>query len=228
MDVDRLDLGEAVSYGWNSMKENVGFFVLVFLIVWVVEGIFYGVGGALMKYPAVTIVLYVIGLLVAIFIQMSIVNISLRLNRGGEPDFKDIYSAYPYFGKYILAAILYGLLVLVGLILCVVPGIYWGIKYHFFGYFIIEQGMNPLDALKRSGEITKGSKWNLLVLFIIFIGITFVGAILCGIGLLFSTPIVVMALVYAYRRLLETSPQVIEPAQAGAPDEPPATPTDPA
>jgi len=56
--------------------------------------------------------------------------------------------------------------------------------------------------------------WNLLLLFIIFIGITFVGAILCGIGLLFSTPIVVMATVFAYRRLLETSPQVITPAPA--------------
>ena len=100
---------------------------------------------------------------------MSVVNITLRLNKGGEPDFKDIYSAGPYFGKFILAAILYFLLVFAGLILCVIPGIYWGIKYHFFGYFIIEQGMNPLDALKRSGEITKGSKWNLLVLFIIFI-----------------------------------------------------------
>jgi len=142
------------------------------------------------------------------------VNITLRLNKKGEPDFKDIYSAGPYFGKFILAAILYGLLVLAGLILCVIPGIYWAIKYHFFGYFVLEQNMDPLDALKRSGEITKGSMWNLLLLFIIFIGITFVGAILCGIGLLFSTPIVVMATVYAYRRLLETSPQVITPAPA--------------
>jgi uncharacterized membrane protein len=216
MDEDRLDVGKAVSYGWNSMKENVGFFVLVFLIFWVVEGVFYGIGGAFLKYPAITIVLYVIGWLLAIFIQMSVVNITLRLNKGGEPDFKDIYSAGPYFGKFILAAILYFLLVFAGLILCVIPGIYWGIKYHFFGYFVIEQNMDPLDALKRSGEITKGSMWNLLLLFIIFIGITFVGAILCGIGLLFSTPIVVMATVYAYRRLLETSPQVMTPAP-GAP-----------
>ena len=214
MDEDRLDIGEAVSYGWNSMKENVGFFVLVFLIFWVVEGVFYGIGTAFIKYPAITIVLYVIGWLLAIFIQMSVVNITLRLNKKGEPDFKDIYSAGPYFGKFILAAILYGLLVLAGLILCVIPGIYWAIKYHFFGYFIIDQNMDPLDALKRSGEITKGSMWNLLLLFIIFIGITFVGAILCGIGLLFSTPIVVMATVFAYRRLLETSPQVITPAPA--------------
>ena len=218
MDGDRLDIGEAISYGWNSMKENVGFFVLVFLIVWVVEGVFYGIGGAFIKYPVVTIILYVIGLLLGIFIQMSIVNITLRLNRGGEPDFKDMYSAYRYFGKFLLAAILYGLLVLAGLILFVIPGIYWAIKYHFFGYFVIEQNMDPLAALKRSGEITKGSKWMLLILFIAFVGITFVGAILCGIGLLFSTPIVVMATVFAYRQLLETSPQVMTPAQA----EPPA------
>jgi hypothetical protein len=166
MDGDRLDIGEAISYGWNSMKENVGFFVLVFLIFWVVEGAFYGIGGAFIKYPVVTIILYIIGWLLAIFIQMSVVNITLRLNKGGEPDFKDIYSAYPYFGKFILAAVLYGLLVLAGLILFVIPGIYWAIKYHFFGYFVIGQNMDPLDALKRSGEITKGSRWSLLVLFI--------------------------------------------------------------
>ena len=156
MDGDRLDIGEAISYGWNSMKENVGFFVLVFLIVWVVEGVFYGIGGAFIKYPVVTIILYVIGLLLGIFIQMSIVNITLRLNRGGEPDFKDMYSAYRYFGKFLLAAILYGLLVLAGLILFVIPGIYWAIKYHFFGYFVIEQNMDPLAAPQTLGRDHQG------------------------------------------------------------------------
>lgn len=213
MDEERLDVGGAVSYGWRMMVDNILFFVILALIFLVATGIFYGIGGAFIRYPVLTTIMYVIGFLLSVYIHLAMVNISLKVYKGETPEFRDIFTGSRFFWRFLLADILYGLMVTIGLALCVIPGLYFGIKYHFFGYIIVEQDMGVLDALKKSWQITNGAWWDLFVLFILLWLIALAGVVLCGIGLLFAWPIIFMAVVYAYKRVSDTAPRLVEPIE---------------
>ena len=216
--------GDAVHFGWEVTKNNLLFLVLIVLITWAISAVFsvpnMAAGRYFFIYPFFSLISFVI----SIFVGIAYIRIGLRFVAGETAEFSDLWASYPLFFKYLVGSILYGLIVLAGLILLIIPGIIWGIKYQFFGYFIVDKEMPPVEAIRRSGEITKGSKWNLFVLALAFLGITILGAIACGVGLLLAIPTVFVAHAWVYRRLESQTP-----SQMAAPIEtaPPATPTTP-
>jgi uncharacterized membrane protein len=83
------------------------------------------------------------------------------------------------------------------------------IKFRFYRYFIIDQRLGPIEALKRSYEITAGSEWELFLFYLLIIGVNLLGALACGIGLLATVPASMVAEAFVYRKLLtakETAP----------------------
>ncbi len=197
----KFSRGDAIHFGWEVTKDNLLFFVLILLITWAVQAIFQAPNMARVGHYIIYPFFGLIGLVISIFIGMAYIRISLRFVSGQKADFSDLWASYPLFFKYLVGSILYGLIVLGGLILLIIPGIIWAIKYQFFGYLIIDKEMAPVAAIKRSGEITKDSKVNLFVLWLAFLGITILGALACVVGLFAAIPTVMVAHAWVYRKL---------------------------
>lgn len=74
-------------------------------------------------------------------------------------------------------------------LLLIVPGIIKGLEYTFVPYLITD---NPSMDTKRAFEISKamtdGQKWEIFVLKLSFIGWYLLGALACGVGVLFVAP----------------------------------------
>jgi len=132
-------------------------------------------------------------------IQMGLVRISLRLHGNESFGFTDLFSCSPLFFKYVFGSILYGLIIFGGMILLIIPGIIWGIKFQFYSYFIVDKGLDPIEALKRSSLITRGAKWDLFRFGGLLILINFLGALCLLIGLFATIPTAMMATVFVYR-----------------------------
>ena len=114
------------------------------------------------------------------------------------------------FGPYILASILFGIAVFVGLILCIIPGLIFAVVYHFYGYVLVENpSTGAIDSLKKAADITRGHRWELFGLFIVLILINIVGLIACLVGVIFTAGISAVAVAYAYRSLSGQS--VVQP-----------------
>jgi uncharacterized membrane protein len=225
---DRFSKKEAIRFGWEAMKNNLVFFILFLLVTWAVSG---GISVMGTPYWGPRIVFFpfifsIIGWVVSIFIAMAVIKIGLRLSAaGGETaDISDVWSAYPLFLNYLVGSVLYGLIVIAGLILLIVPGIIWAIKYSMFGYLIIDREMPPIEALKKSGEITRGAKGDLFLLGLLFFGIAILGALACGVGLFAAIPTIWVAHAFVYRRLAggtavaqtAPAPEAAEPSQPQA------------
>ena len=106
------------------------------------------------------------------------------------------------FFNYLVAGIIFGIAVFVGLLLCIIPGIIVAVVFMFFGYGIVQQpDLGAVDSLKRSAEITKGYRWQLFGLAILLALINFVGLLACGVGILFTYGISAIAIAYAYKTL---------------------------
>ncbi len=232
MATSKFSIGEAVRFGWETMKTNLGFFVVVVLITWVADGIPSGLQSLFYDSWALVIILSLIGMVIGLFVNMAYVRIGLLFAGGEKAEYADLYLSYPLFWKFLVGSILYGLIVLGGLILLIVPGIIFAVKYQFFMYLIIDQGMDPVESIKRSGEITQGVKWDVFVLDLAFMGINLLGLLACFVGLFATVPTTMVAMAYVYRRLL-AAPAVrlhveIPGPEAPPVDEPPATTQPPA
>lgn len=85
---------------------------------------------------------------------------------GGNKDFKfiNIFEGFGNFKNYFITTLIYGLIILGGFILLVVPGIVWSLKYFMAPYYAIDKGMNYKEALKASANATNGYKKNIFVL----------------------------------------------------------------
>jgi len=188
-----------IYFGWNTLKGNFGFFVILMIIV----GVLYNLPGLIsMAVFSVTlpdtasgsfssgttalltisaVIVAIISLIIYVLLEVGLLKIALSFRDGKVPEVEDLFRGYPHFLNYLAASILYGLMVAFGLILLIIPGIYLALKYQFYGYLIIDKGMGPFEALKESGRITDGAKKDLLVFWLVLFCSIAVIALVLGI-----------------------------------------------
>jgi uncharacterized membrane protein len=195
MKTKTFSVKEAIKFGYVKTKENILFLISLNLFAFIIYYLISEFNNFFLN---------IIGILITIAISIVFVRVYLNLHDDKEIKVEELFLQYPLFLKYLLARILYQLFILLGLILFIVPGIIWGIEYSFFGHLIIDKKLNTLDALKKSSEITKGIKLELLLFFFILGAINLVGFVLFGVGLFVTIPTTSIATVFVYRKILST------------------------
>lgn len=198
-----FSIEDALKLGWNTMKGNFWFFVGVLVVAFVITFVPHAIAGVLQKnFPGLSFLFRIVAWIVEIIVAIGLITIALKFLDGKTPEFNDLFSFQPFFWKYLGASILTGLVVAAGFILFIIPGIYWLIKFQFFGYFVVDQGCGPVEALRRSSRITHTVKWKLLGFGLLCMVINWLGAIVLLVGLLVTVPLTLIAYAFVYRKLL--------------------------
>lgn len=211
MAIKKFSKREVIRFGWNIMKKNFWFFAGVLIVAGLINYIPKIISESIKKeFAILSILIGIVCLVPQIVVQLGLIKIVLNLYDNKERKFSDLFSCFHLFFRYIFGSILYGLIVLGGFILLIVPGIIWSIKFQFFGYFIVDKGVWPIEALKRSSAITQGTKWNLFLLGLLLGLINSLGVICLIVGLFATIPTTMVAQAFVYRKLLSyvENPQV--------------------
>lgn len=202
MTPQKFSKSEAISFGWNTMKNNLGFFIRLLIVVGLLLFVPEIIGGFLKEdAPGLSIVVSIASWVLYVVIHMGLIKIPLKFCDNEKSNLADLFSCFHLFFKYLFGAILYGLVILGGIILLIIPGIIWAIKFMFFGYFIVDQGLGPIEALKRSAMITKGAKWDLFIFGLLVFLINVLGLFCLLIGLFATIPTTMVAMAFVYRKL---------------------------
>jgi hypothetical protein len=190
-----------VSYGWNSYWKNIGPMLLITIVI-IAVSLVINIIGQVANNTAVSVLFAVIGWIVGLLLAFGLIRASLAVTRGEKPEVGMLFQG-DNFGPYILASILFGIGAAIGFILCIIPGIIFVVAFWFYGYIICEAppGISATDALSRAAALSKDKRWELFGLGVVLFLINLVGALLCGIGLLFTYGITALAVAYAYRAL---------------------------
>lgn len=195
--------GEAIRFGWTTTKDNLSLFIKILLPV---AFIFIGLGimrEALEESaPVASFAISMVSWIFGIFIGMGFIKIVLDLVDGRKPIMDQFFSQRLLFFKYFWTSILYGLIVFAGFLLLIIPGLIWIFKYQFAAYLVIDKGIGPRDAIRRSGRITQGAKWDLFLLSILLQWINMAGILFFVVGLFITIPVSMLATAYVYRTLL--------------------------
>ena len=197
-----VPVGDSIRRGWEIFKGNAFFLVVVFVIVSVAYAIITGAVamGERLPYPAEQLI--GIGYLIVYAItEIGIINVCLQFIDGVEAKFEDLTSAIGVLVKYLIASFLYGMMVGLGTLFFVIPGVYLAIKFGFYGYFIVDENLDPLDALKSSSQLTDRVKLELLFFFLSLIAVNILGLLCLGVGVFVSWPVTRLAVANAYREL---------------------------
>lgn len=197
-----ISASEAIRFGWETFKKRPWFFIGAIVIVFLISSILSAVGetGA-EEIGSGSIILILATLVINIFIEMGLIAFALKAHDDvGGAAFANLWhpaSFLPYVGVKILTA----LAVLLGLVLLIVPGIIAALALMFATYLVIDRKLGVIEALKESARLTKGNRWNLLILMLALVGINILGALALLVGLLVSVPVSLLAIAHAYRTL---------------------------
>ncbi len=202
MATKRFTRKEAFDFGWEKMARHFRFFAGILLVVmtagWL-QDYFSKLNPRL--FPVACIVGTVFFWVVGLVIQIGLVRIALQLHDGAPTGFVQLFADYGLFFKYLAGTILYSLIVLGGLILLIVPGVMWSVRFQFYAYFIVDRNAGPVEALKMSSTLTEGARLDIFWFDLACIGALILGALVLFVGLFAAIPTVMMANVYLYRKL---------------------------
>ena len=202
MGVKRFSIEEAFEFAWEVTKQNVALFIGLLVAAVIIDTIPVALAAQLQeKHHLLAPVFSIIGWVLQTIITMGLIKIAIQFADGQKGGFSDLFSCASLFIPYILGSFLYALIVLVGLVLLIVPGIIWAIRYQFFVYFIIDKKCKVFEAFQKSSEVTYGAKWRLFIFSILLTMLNFFGMIPLFMGLLVTIPITLVAVASVYRRL---------------------------
>lgn len=192
----------AIRFGWETAKKNIRFFIVALLIVFGISFIFNSVDSSLDK--DATLARFAVGILswiVSSITSIGLIQIALNFVEKKESKYADLFTHYDRTVNYMATSILYGIIILAGIILLVIPAIYWGIRFQFFSYLVTEKNLGPIQALKASWQMTSGQTWQLFVFGLIMIGINLLGVLALFVGMFWAVPTTQVATAYIYKNL---------------------------
>jgi hypothetical protein len=186
-----LDIGSCVSRGWALVRDNPGLLIGATFLTWLVT---FGIA-----------MIPILGL-VAIFVNPVLIGglffVVLRRIRGENPGVGDIFDGFNVaFLQLGLAGLVSTLLTAVGMVLCLLPGIYLAVAYAFTLPLVIDKRLEFWTAMEVSRKVVHRQWWTMFGLVIVLVLIACLGALACLVGLLVAAPIAVAALMYAYEDL---------------------------
>lgn len=211
----QLTVGDAIGYGWRKFSGNagvwIGILVIAFLINVAVGLVFFdwssvSNAGAGDEFTIQTgsgfslwgILGQIVSAIVAFLISAALVRGALHELDGNRPGFGAFFQ-FSNVGAIILASLLVGLMTGIGIVLFVIPGIIVAFLCYWTMQFVIDQQQDAITAIKSSFAAISANVGPLVLLTLALVGINFVGALLCGLGLLVTAPLTIIASTYAYR-----------------------------
>ena len=151
-----------------------------------------------------TLLLGALGLLVYYtvlgFVQAAVTRAALAITEGRPIEASTLLST-DRLGPIAITALLVSVFTSIGYLFCGIGAVIVGFFLTFSMFFLIDQNLEPMDAIKASVAFVREHLGDLVVLYLASIAAYIVGVILCGVGLIVAVPVVVIATAYTYKKL---------------------------
>lgn len=212
-------IGDCFSRGWQLYKSE-------FWLLLVATAVMLLITSGLHSIPAVGNVL---GLLFGFAFWGGLNFLFLKRIRGEAADVGDAFCGFKAgLVPLMLASLVANVLTTIGFFLIILPGIYLLVAWWMFvPLLIIDKRLEFWPAMELSRKTVNQNFWRCLGLFVLSGLVAISGFIACGVGMFFTVPIGLAAVVYAYEDLFGQRPIAALASTPTSDPTPPAMP-DPA
>lgn len=154
----------------EQIKGNIGMFLLVSIVL----GLLWSALGPLILGGPIT---------------LGFAYFILDIVRGRKGEFETAFAGFRQFGSSWVAFIVSGLVIGLGMMLLVIPGIIASLAYSMAFFILADNpGMGGIEALKQSRQLMKGHKWQYFVLNLSFIGWHLLAWLTLGLAYIYVLP----------------------------------------
>ncbi len=221
---------DAIGEAWGLVTQRWGTWALTVIVVIVAYGLVSGLVASIFGIkslnsfgmfrwrmpPGGSMVHGVLSGLVTGFFVGGMFRMACRQVRGQRFGVEDLFSVFDVLGELMLGSVLYAAALMVATLICfVIPGLLVNGLLMFTFPLIVDRRMPAPAAMAMSWNTLK-SQWLMATLFhLVVVFLSGLGVVLCGVGLLLSAPLYVMAIAVLYRDFfLRTGPTKTGPKPA--------------
>lgn len=190
----------------ESLQGKYGEAVLLVLI----SGLITGVGSGLFEIGTrfESLFLLLLGQLISFIVNGLItfgsLSFYLKISRGEEVEFNELFKKTHMFIPYILISLLTGIFTVLWSFLFLIPGIIAALSYSQSLLIALDNpNMDAMETIKKSKELIDGHKMDYFVLNLSFIGWGILGIFTCGILYFWLIPYISVTQMHFYNALLE-------------------------
>ena len=201
--------GFALGFGWNKMKEHFTNLLVVAIIIMVAQSLGSIAGRDNNVSFSQGSLSFLIWLLIGGPVAFSSMWVFLKAVRGDSYEIKDAFSCFnkDYF-EIMLANLLTTLIVIIGFVFLIIPGIIFAIKLSFVPYLVMDKQMKAMDAIKASWDMTTGYGWQIFFMGLLSFFIIIGGLLLLVVGIFPALMWIHAALASLYMAVEKKAPKV--------------------
>ena len=216
-----------MTYGWKKFQASPATLLVPVLLTFVAvavvyalmffvilgpafsSGVTYNADGSIRSIdagPGFTASLVLMGILILVVIfalqifSAALAKGGLEVADGRSPSIGQLFEGWDKT-QVVITAILIAVGTGIGSILCYLPGLAFAFLTSYAMLFVVDQRMGAVDAIKASISFTTSHLGETILFFLLYLVVTFIGGLLCGVGLLVAYPVVLVAQAYTYRTL---------------------------
>lgn len=128
--------------------------------------------------------------------------VSFQIARNRPKNFSDFFNGFQKFLPLFLTSLVSGVLIFIGMIFLIIPGIYLAVSYMFSQMLVIDKNLNFWSAMETSRQLI-GKRWFSFLGFGILLGLlVMAGFLVFGIGALVTIPLSTCVLAAAYEDIV--------------------------
>jgi hypothetical protein len=139
--------------------------------------------------------------LLSILFTAGLFLMGIKRAAGETIHWKMIFKGFSCAGKIIVTTILQFILIFIGFLLLILPGIYLIVGYTMTIPLIIDKGLSPWQAMEMSRKAVHKIWWKVMGIFCIMVLIFMVSFIPLGIGLIWTWPMFIILVGVIYQHL---------------------------
>ena len=111
-----------------------------------------------------------------------------QVSRDRRIELSDYFKGFEKFGELLKLNLLIFVVVMLGLAMLIVPGIYFAVSYVFAHFFVWFFNMEPTEAIRLSRKTVSGNFGQIFLLYLVMAGINLLGVLAFGVGILVTMP----------------------------------------
>ena len=211
-------IGDVIGESWRLVKGTkdiifgglVIFYVVMFVATSVLGALFGAIG--LLSEASLSAILvgqFVISVLASALTYPFLAGVNMvgiRRAANQPVSFNEVFSGLGLFVPLLITAVVMTVLVYIGSLLLLLPGIYLGVAYMLAMPLVIERGLSPWQALETSRKAISQHWFKVFGLFLVLGLIMALSMIPLGIGLIWSMPLFIISMGVLYRTIFGVLP----------------------
>lgn len=185
------EAGNSYSVGWKVLSKSFVELLVIAIVFMILSGPISVVQWRVDSFEWFIAPLVFLAILYGVFvggpIQYGANWVFLKAVRGERIEVKDIFVVFQRnYWNVVIANIVVGVIVGLGFVMLIVPGIIFACRLAFVPYLVVDREMDVMDALRVSWDMTRNYGWQIFLMGLLAIPIVILGILCIGVGVIVS------------------------------------------